>query len=347
MNIVKETLLADLSKAMAGIASGTVQMDGADSLYFKDGYVHSYNSAVSATVKLSQEMNVNGIVNAKDLYDCVKKLPSDFELTEQKDVWELKCGKIKVKIKLLEVSGIEERFKDIEPKDAWSPINGEDFNKALCICDMPQNKSKVSGLFCKEKTFVSTDMYTMNVYKADDEYPTFFINNSAVAELKKWKNFNAIQMNRTWLQFKTTDDVVFSVKTLFADKYPYDNIQKIIKATESFDVVIEEKFVSELFDAINRAQGFSDIVEEFNAVTLSYTKDGLIVKSERSAGAYEEVVDSIKSDVEFETIVNIGTFVAVKGIFDSFKIVSVPNKETKRYVLSSDKAMCVIASLTR
>lgn len=348
MLVVKETLLADMSKAMAGVASGTVQMDGADSLYFNDGYVHSYNSAISATVKLSQNMNVKGIVNAKDLYDCVKKLPSDFELTESESVWELKCGKIKVKIKLLDVSDIEERFKNVTPKDdLWMPIDGKDFNNALSICYIPQNKSQIEGVFCKDRKFISTDQYQMTVYNAENDYPTFYITNSAVAELKKWDNFKAVQLNKSWLMFKSDDDVVFSVKTKFADKYPVDKIKKVIDDTLVGESVVEHRFVPELFDAISRALGFSDQVETFDVVTFVYGKDGLTVKSERNAGAYEETVDAIKVDTDLETMVNARTFIAVKGIYDSFKVVVASEKKQKRYVLKSDKAMSVICCLAK
>lgn len=356
MQFKKSLLVEDLSKCMPGISSGQVTLEGADSFVFENNYVHTYNSAISVSEKLSQEMP-NGVVNALDLYTALQKFPEDDCIVEEtqtnagKKCWLIKCGKIKLTVNLLESNNnIMERFTNITPEESeWINLNGQEFQDALKLCFMPSNKTKFAGVVFKDNYLISTDCWQINKATISTNLPFAWINNDAAKSLSSWNSFVAVQLNRTWLQFKSQDGVIFSVKTMFTENLPIDLIESSIEKTSAMNNVGSGSFTQEFFDAIDRASNFSQKIDEFNSVDLAFDSNGVTVRSHKSSGAYEEYVEGIKCPVAINVHVDPAMLMSTKGKFTQFLIFKaneVPGQETAvRFEFKTDTFLSLISSL--
>jgi len=324
MTINRLKLINDVGKALPGIATGTVVMEGADSLVFLNGHIYSYNSAISVNVEESEETGLKGIVNAQDFYNCITKLPSDeIEIEVTDSDWKIKDGKIKVSMKLLPENGILERFQKLVPGDDWFDIDGQDFNNALKICLIKGDTSSLSGVYFKGNTAVATNKWVINKYSLKNEYPEFWVSVNAVTELAKWNNFEKIQFEKQWLHLKSSDDTVFSVRTLALNNYPLDKILEIFESATDKNVVMSLNLTEEFYKAIQRASSFSNKMEEHDVISISFGKE-VVIKGSRISGNYEECVSDMETSLEspIEMMFDVEEFTSSEKFFDDFEILS-------------------------
>lgn len=355
MQFKKSLLVRDLGRCMPGIAVGQISLDGADCFVFENNYVHTYNSAISISEKLSQEFP-NGVVNAVDFYNAIQKFPTDdCELnevsSESGNSWLITCGKIRLTINLLDSKDIMERFNNILPDESsWLPLDGKEFQSQLRLCFMPGNKSKFSGIMFKGDDLLSTDGWQINKGKLGVTFPKFvWINNDAVRNLMGWDSFTALQVNKTWLQFKTEQDLVFSVKMLYSESVPIDTILSSIQKIEAMENIGSGTFTEAFFKAIDRASGFSQKVEDYDNIELLFDENGVTVRSHKVSGAYEELVEDVKSSVKVRTHVDPSMLLSTKGKvaeFTVFRGTAVAGKEPPiRFEFKTDNFLSIIASM--
>lgn len=308
MTIQKKQLLEALKCAMPGIETGTATLQGADSFVFHNGNIFSYNDSISVSVPLSQaglvEENLEGAVKAEEFFKIVSKLPSEeisFVVNEGSCI--LKSGKAKAQMTLMNFD-FETRLKGIETSEDWLPID-DDFITGLGICKMSNNKSPLSGIYINGKEIFSTDGWQINKYTMkESELPVFWLSDKSVDELLKFNNLKFMQVQGSWVHFKSEDEILFSVKTLSSDKYPFDKVNSLLNTSNPKETDFHAKFPKELFNAIDRAVSFSIEISEHSAVRLNLTKEKIIVSSERSAGKYDEKVawDEEVGDFEEMTV---------------------------------------------
>lgn len=344
MKLNRVKLINDLNKVMPGISTGTVVLEGADTIVFSKGHIYSYNSAISVDVKMSEEIELQGVVKGEDFYNCLTKLPNDeIELEVVDNTWHLKDGKINVKITLLSVNNIFERFESLAPNNTWIDIDGVEFNKALKVCNMPKNSSRYAGVYVNGTEFLSTDGYVMNKYTVKENYPLFWINNNAVSELLKWDSFTAVEMNKTWLQFKSVEGTIFSVKTLDTSAFPSERVSKVLEDVANTPATFESEFTDDFYKAIDRAAAFSGESDDHEVVSFNIGKEGSVVKSERTSGAYEEVIEEIKSDTEFEMLLDIQMIRDSAPLFTKFKLLQ--RAESINILLIQDSAYKLLSTI--
>lgn len=354
LSFKKGLLVEDLAKCMPGISTGQVTLEGADSFVFKDGYVHTYNSAISVSEKLSQNLP-DGVVNAVDLYSALLKFPEDdceLETVETKtgQGWLIKCGKIKLTVNLLKSDNIMERFTNITPDEKnWISLDGQEFQNLIKLCSIPSNKSKYSGIIFKDNSIISTDGWQVNVATSKTQFPYTWINNDAAKSIMSWNSFTGVQLNHTWLQFKTEDSIIFSVKVLFTESLPIDLILSSITKTESLENLGNGTFSTTFFDAVDRASNFSQKVEDYSTVDLIFDTEGITVKSHKSSGAYEEYVDDVKCPVKVETHIDPAMLLSTKGKFNEFSIYRTPvipgKTPSVRFKFKTDNFLSIISSM--
>lgn len=295
MKLMRKAFLEKLKLAMPGIESGKSVIQGSDSFVFHDGSLFTYNDSVAVLVPLDStdlvDEGLEGAVHAKELYNVVSKFTSDEMTLTVKDgkSWEVKCGRAKVKLTLLDFD-YGSRLSGVSPKEeGWVAI-GEDFMTALSVCRMQGNKSKMAGVYVTGRRVVSTDGYQMNLYEMDGELPTFWIADASVVELLKLKGIQYVQMGRNWVHFRNRDGVVFSVKTLNDSNYPYEKISKLIGVASPSEDDLHATFPKELMEAIERADNFSMDLMDQRVVRLVLGTEGTEVSCERNSGGYSEMV---------------------------------------------------------
>ena len=337
MTIQKNQLLESLKLCMPGIENGTTTLQGADSFIFHNGNIHSYNDSISVTVPIEQsglvEENLEGAVKAEEFFKIVSKLPSDeINFTVDDNSWVLKAGKARVEMTLMDFD-FDSRLKGIEPSNDWVNVTDE-FIQALGTCKMSVNKTPLSGIYVNGKDVVSTDGWQMNKFTMKEcELPNFWITDNSVNEILKLHGLCAMQINGTWVHFKTTDGIIFSVKSLLTEKFPYEKINNVLNKSQAKEDDFHGVFPPELFNAIDRAVSFSMDISEHSVVQLTLSKEHIEVFSERISGKYSEKVSWDKDVEEFEPIT-----VCVDSIMMNF----VSKHSPEFYILCNEKGQKVL-----
>ena len=140
---------------------------------------------------------------------------------------------------------------------------------------MAVNKTPMNGVYVKGSNIVSTDGWQMNRFKMEKtELPEFWISDSSVDELLKIKSFEEMQLNGNWVNFKTKDGLIISLKTLNTSQFPYAKVEKLLEVSQPKETDFHSKFPQELFNVIDRATSFGIDISERVAVrlVLSYWK---------------------------------------------------------------------------
>lgn len=311
MVIQKKELVESLKACMPGIETGSVVLQGADSFVFYDGKIFTYNDTISVTVPVASEglleEGIEGCVKAEEFFKIVNKFPADeikFTVTE-KNTWLLKSGKAKAEMTLLDFD-FESRLKNIAPKeDSWIELN-EDFVFGVGCCKMATNKTQLAGVYIEGNDIISTDGNQMNCYiMKKTTLPKIWISDNSANELLKLKKLVAMQLQGTWVHFKAEDGILFSIKTLQTESFPYSRVKTIIDTSDPEKAILHAKFPKDLFNAIDRAVSFSIDISEHSAVRLVISKEKIEVSAERSSGKYSEKVaweETIKEEFEPFTV---------------------------------------------
>ena len=307
MNVKRTELLKALKQCLPGIESGTAVLEGADYFIFNDGYVHSYNDVMSVSVPVKSEglldASIKGAVRAEEFFAIINKFNGELiEFTAEKEKWVLKSGKAQAELTLM-AGDFTGRFKAIAPdKKKWQDLPPE-FAQGLGVCRMANNKNAISGIFITEKEIMSSDGFQINCfnYKGPAIEENIWISDASAVELLKIGMLSHIQVNGSWVQFKTNDNMVLSVKTMQAEKWPYGKLLRVLDIHKKNDKDVSAVFPKELFDAIDRAASFYLDILDSKAVRLEISQKEIKVSAERAAGKYNEIVDWKVPPPEFKT----------------------------------------------
>lgn len=326
MTIQKKQLLESLKKCMPGIETGNAVLQGADSFVFHNGKIFTYNDVISVSVPIEQtglvEETVEGAVKAKEFYSIIEKFPSDeIEFVVKEKGWLLKCGRAKAELNLQEFD-FESRLNDITPTEEWVEVQ-DDFIQGIGVCQMTNNKTALSGIYINGKDIISTDGYQINNFTMKSELPMFYISDKSSNELLKVFGIKSMQVQGSWVHFKTEDGTVFSVKTLQGTSFPYDKVKSLIESNDFEKMDLHAKFPQEMFKAIERATSFGMEISERTAVKLELNKDGIMVSSERTSGRYAE---KISWEEEMKDMEDLIIFV------DTTMMSFISNRSTEFYV---------------
>ena len=278
-------------------------------------------------------------------------MPGDeIELEVTESSWEITDGKIKISIKLLPNDNLMERFEGLTPTDKWVDIDGAEFNKALKVCAIPSNNSAFDGIYFAGTKAVSTNKWIINKYILTKEYPEFWIGDKAVSQLVKWNNFTKVQFNKTWVQFQSSDDVVFSVRSKNISDFPVAKILPLLEnevsAAKAFTIELKPQF----YDAINRASEFSHTIDDHETVVVEFGKE-IKIKGNRTSGNYEEIVNDMSVDIENPKLMNFdyNDFISSEKFFDTLKVVSdTPDFDVTKpihCILESENAVKLFSSM--
>jgi len=295
MNVNRKEFIDALKRAMPGVESGNIILEGSDTFIFDDGFIHTYNDSISVSVPFpitnKEKENVSGAFKAKEFFDLINRYKDEtLKLIPRSDVWILKSSNATAELTLLE-SSIIDKMKNIFPsKMKWASLP-EKFIEGLSICKFSSNKSVLAGIFVQGNTLNSTDEIRINKYTLDSEISeSFWITDSAATEITKLNNPKKYCISKSWGHFKTDSGDIFSCKRLAQANYPIDKINKLIDSHVKEKGDISNNLPHDLIDAVNRAAALSQNIESFNTVRLTFTTEGIEVFSQRPSGKYTENV---------------------------------------------------------
>jgi hypothetical protein len=305
MDVKRSELLKALKQCLPGIESGNAVLEGADLFVFQSGFVHSYNDLISVSVPVKSEGllddEIQGAVRAEEFYGIINKFSGEMiSFDPLDDKWVLKSGKARAELTLM-TGDFSKRFETIAPeKKKWKALPIE-FTQGLGISRMTNNRNAISGIYITNQDIMSSDGYQINRYSYEGpDIDPFWISDASAGELLKVGALESIQIKTTWVHFRTSDGVVFSLKTLQAEKWPYEKLVSVLDAHAKSKKDIAATFPKDLFDAIDRAASFYLDISDSKVVRLVISPKNIKVSAERAAGKFQEIVDWKEEHSEFD-----------------------------------------------
>lgn len=321
MTVDRIALMNVVKKAMPGVESSALILEGSDTLVFDDNMIHSYNDHISVSVpyELKNEKGkpVEGAINAKAFYDLVNRFSTtEVEIIPGEKSWTLKSGRASAQLTLQAEVSLE-RVRKIFPKDSkWTKIPTR-FFEGLSICRFSANHSPISGVFVTEDKMVSSDSMRVNWYALDAKMDgPFWINEGAVSELLRLDQPKRYALSKSWIHFMTGDAVMFSCKRLHHENYPFDKMESLVSMNKKSSKDVSNDLPAKLIDAIDRAAALSMSIEDYNTIRLTFSKGGIEVFSERPQGRYSEMV---KWETKTELGADISIFVDYAMIMNGMR----------------------------
>ena len=295
MQVNKSEFLSAMKKAMPGVESSNNILQGADTYIFHNGYIYTYNDAISVSVHFpitnKAGENISAAIKAKDFYDLISRYEGDsLTIIPKNDIWVIKSENARAEITLLE-NNLIERIEGIKIDPKQFVKIPDRFMEGMAICNF-SSKSQLSGLFCNEQVMVSADELKINWYGLNDAFTSsFWITDNAVKELLKLNEIVKYSVSDSWVHFMTNDKTIFSCKRLVQDNYPFDKIAKLVDSHKKVKEDISNELPNKLIDAVNRAAALSTNIESFDTVKLTFTPDMIEVFAQRPSGKYTEKVE--------------------------------------------------------
>jgi hypothetical protein len=294
MQLNKNEFLSAMKKAMPGVESSNTILQGADTYIFHNGYIYTYNDAISVSVHFpitnKAGENISAAIKAKDFYDLISRYEGDsLTIIPKNDMWIIKSENARAEITLLE-NNLIERIEGIKIDPKQFKKIPDRFMEGMAICNF-SSKSQLSGLFCSDQVMVSADELKINWYGLNDAFTTsFWITNDAVNNLLKLNEITKYHVSDSWVHFMTKDKTIFSCKRLVQDKYPFDKINELVDSHKKVKEDISNELPNKLIDAVNRAAALSTNIESFDTVKLTFTPEMIEVFAQRPSGKYTENV---------------------------------------------------------
>lgn len=359
MTISRKVLLDSLKKAMPGIENGNAVLQGSDSFVFHEGKIFTYNDSIAVSIPLEidglVDEGIEGAVHADEFFKILSKFSADelnFVVTDDGS-WLIKCGKAKFEMTLMNFD-YQERLKGVTPDEKnWEPIP-DDFIDGIGSCKMLSNKTPMSGIYFTGTGVISTDGFQINRYVfKNGKTPVFWISDNSANELLKFSNIKEIQLQGTWIHFKADDGSIFSIKTLDANKFPVEKIEKLMDVSKPKDGDFNATFPVELFEAIDRADAFSMEISDHSAIRLVLSSDKIEVSAERSSGKYAEKIlwgEDFKSKIEPITMFVdpvMMSFIAKRSLkFYLSKVTSKSGKIIPRFTFVSENSQHLMTTFS-
>jgi len=293
MTIEKSKMISILKKCLSGVETkDNLLLEGADTFLFDGEYVHTYNDNISVSVKLTQSMNgLKGAIKADELYKIISKLSEEkIMLSIKEKQWVIKCGKAKIELSMKEDS-VSSFILDLNNQEGeWKELP-EDFIPSLNCVRIPCNGIAFSGIFMKENKVISTDGRKMNLFTLDKEMDCFWISDLSSIEISKIQGLKKYRVSPNWVSFESSEEVYFSCRKLNEDNYPYEKILSLIKEYKQEKGDLSGELPMSIKDAVDRAFSLSMNVNGNESVEILFSKENIMIHSERSTGKFTEKVD--------------------------------------------------------
>lgn len=323
MKIKKSILLKAMKQCLPGVESGSAIIDGADTFIFGGKQLHSYNDSISVTVNLDIAEEINGVVKSNDFYNLVSKLKEEeIKITEKEGKWKISNGKTRAQITLRnsEIMKHVEELQSQETKFVKVPKGMQDGFK---LCLIQSNPSPKEGIFVQDQLMVSTDTMRFNFNDLETKALSFYLPDNAIKELLKLPEIEKYCVTDEWVFFKTKENTIFVCRQKDMDDYPIDLILEKKEQFLKSKGDISNTLPDDLLEVIDRVSTLSKMVEDAQAIKITFEKESITLYSTREAsGVISEKVQlktPFKKDIDYSVWID-STFLreAVKKVPDFY-----------------------------
>lgn len=290
MVVERKSLLESLSKVLAGSSTSTA-VEGSEAFIFNAGYVHTYNETISVSCKLPEDcVELSGAIVAKEFFEVLKKFKdNEISIFMKDNIWKLRCGNATVELVKIEQTTLPIITKLLPENPEWIKV-GKDFFECCAMALFSKNNSKIAGVFIYNDYIVSTDEMRINyLHMSTNIGDDIWIDDAAIKALLKIENIIHICIGKGWVHFQSEDSVVFSCRRIKGE-YPYDFIKKRVDIHKKDDTDLQGKLPAELLLALARAASFSQAVDSYLILQLTFNDKGITIFTEKTYGKYKEVV---------------------------------------------------------
>ena len=322
--VAPKTLVAtsELKTALKLVLSGTGSdqaLEGADSILFSGGAIHSYSGQVSVSVPLKDTseapVTLHGCLKAKNFSAWVSKVKAEeisFE-TLADGSWEISAGKSQINPTRFEDPLTEHLNKLNLTELDWTDLP-EDFHGALQLVRLDNQKSNVPYVLFSGASAFSTDGHRFNSCGFDRELGDFAVHTDDLKALLQSSDLQQIAVAQSWVHFLTTSGTVWTVRKMDGSGYRRDIHTKLLDFIEgSIEAGTEGNIVTDLplvlADAVDKLGVYAASDKESGTVRVDIhiTPGGLALQSARTEGKARETLEwpeALPEGVDFEMAVS-------------------------------------------
>ncbi len=256
---------------------------------FKDNKVYTYNEEIAISMPI--DIEIEGAVQAKELFQLLTKVKDDEIDFDQKDDTEINIKGKKFKSGIRLETEIKLPIDSITVKGKWNKLP-ENFIEAVNFCKFSTSKDESLPVFTcvhiHKDTVLSTDKARITEYKLlEDCFPEpVLIPANSVDKLSKY-NVNQYIIKEGWIHFRNSKNKFqFSCRTLSSqEEYPVKMVTNALETETSETITFPEK----IKDILSTANIFvTSELDQNTFVTITIKKNRIFIKGEGDAGWYRE-----------------------------------------------------------
>lgn len=235
MKINKTELQTALELIKPGLANKEM-IEQSTSFVFTKGKIVTYNDLISISHPVKGLENLEGAIQAEELYHLVSRMKSEeVEIIQEGSELIFSAGRVKAGISLQ--AEIKLPLDSLNPPNKWKDLPDEFLlliRMAIGVCSKDMSNPSLTGIHVADTGIIeSTDRYKIirGTMKKGLGIPSFILGASSAKEVLKLKVIK-IAESIGWIHFKTEENTVLSCRTInasFPDLTPFLSPNRGIK----------------------------------------------------------------------------------------------------------------------
>ena len=316
----KKEMIEILSKLKPGLAKREI-IEEMVHFTFTGDRVLTYNEEVCISYPFETDFQCS--VNAKDMLDALNKAKAEtIELDLVEGQLNLTCKDQDVFMNVSQETEIKDKAVEVISEaadDVWKKVP-EDFTECMFLTMFSASKQEADGSFqgiCVDNVNTySTDRLRVTRCTMKSPMDPFVIRAAVAQDLRNYK-FTEYNQGDNWINFRTADQVLFSVKKI-ADDWPVEDMQQHLKL-EGTRFRLPESLQVAAHDLITWTEGDMDFhktvsfIMENNLITLEGKKESGIMRKRVLIEYQSDPIKFLISPVYLSTIMDKGATRIVVG----------------------------------
>lgn len=296
----KTGLLAAIKKVMPGVESGKSTIEGADTILFTPGFIHTYNGFVAVSAAFDTQ-GFEGAVIGKDFFGLLSRLGGMMVTLEvQGNKLKVTDGRTRATMTMADPSTIKAYVGTLNLDQVQFKPLPSDFADAFTICKIANNATPLAGIAVQEgehAKVMATDSVRICTYTMDGPMESTWIEDGMAADMFKLGTPKEYGMAKPWFHAKYEDGTIYSANTKDPGQYPFGAVDANVDKVSSAPVKLAGRLPKDIAEAAGRVAVLASAAAGDNKslVRLTFTKDALELFTSKSTG---EASESIAWDSE-------------------------------------------------